>query len=103
PAPQFFSAPIPCTPRTTLFPYTTLFRSISFYGAGLPGKMPLGLASIQSICGSWKERNCYEIVFAFGNETTIDEDARRRIHETSYQIRICRLLRSDHFTAEFEG
>src|SRR5260221_2859047 len=41
-------------PRSTLFPYTTLFRSLKTAGSKLPRMSKISVLSIPSFCGSYE-------------------------------------------------
>src|SRR2546430_7970773 len=83
-------------PRSTLFPYTTLFRSISFQAAGdLPtGEIRLAYVLPQAADG---ERVCLRIYDVQGRlaRTLLDRTERSEEHTSELQSQsnlVCRLL-----------
>src|SRR2546430_13142860 len=75
-------------PRSTLFPYTTLFRSPAWVRRHVPGKVVLGHSTVR-----WFERDVR--VWLEAQRTTADPRSRSEEHTSELQSQsnlVCRLL-----------
>src|SRR2546427_8858707 len=90
-------------PRSTLFPYTTLFRSVAGYPSltvpmGQIDGLPVGLLFMGT---AWSEPKLIEMAYAYEQRTRarrpphFDTDARSEEHTSELQSQsnlVCRLL-----------
>src|SRR3712207_7302107 len=91
-------------PRSTLFPYTTLFRSVKALGTGFAngiwirdvGMMPSRLGQPQIIYSERGRALCRKLGVGDGHLTLTDEAGLRSVEHTSElqsrQYLVCRLL-----------
>src|SRR5207249_11140660 len=67
-APAFFFYSIPRPPRSTLFPYTTLFRSIPLGGSRKgTGRTYMNLIATMTLCGLWHGASWNYVLWGFYN------------------------------------
>src|SRR3712207_8276617 len=91
---MFFFLMIRRPPRSTLFPYTTLFRSVPLQQFGHSGQVLRDSAGVRTVRGVSQRRISFRLL-PEGDEVPARESVRSEEHTSELQSRqylVCRLL-----------
>src|SRR5207249_11720604 len=90
-----FSSISPPPPRSTLFPYTTLFRSNVYLPDDLAAAVRDAQVPVSAVCQSALERAVRDVASLRATDEPPPEDSRSEEHTSELQSRfdlVCRLL-----------